>query len=203
MNFKEIKLNNPGILETRVSDSLMNSIDSAINSQIFQNFTNDTAPVSYSKNLVGHLSKEYAFKIPDDFKTFLELFALNYGEYFSYPKRIIQKHDAWVNLQQKHEFNPIHVHNADLSWVLWFKIPYKLSEEDNLENSISSSVSANARFMFHFTQLNGMIRNHTLNVDKTYEGKLILFPSYLPHSVFPFYTSDEFRISIAGNIIFK
>lgn len=203
MNHKEIKLNNPGILETRIPDALFDAIDEAINRQILKAPENNTVPVSYNKNLVGHLSSEYEFKLPNEFQTFLELFALQYGEYFSYPKRIIQKHDAWVNLQKKYEFNPIHVHNADLSWVLWFKIPYKLSDEDNLENSISSSVSANARFMFHFTQLNGMIRNHTLNVDKTYEGKLVMFPSYLPHSVSPFYTSDEYRISIAGNIIFK
>jgi hypothetical protein len=201
MDYKEIKLNNPGILETRIPDTLFETINLTIDRQIL-NPTN-SLPKSYNKNLVGHISKEYEFELPNEFQTFLELFALRYGEYFNYPKRVILKHDAWVNLQKRHEFNPIHVHNSDLSWVLWIKIPYKLSDEDNLENSISSSVSSNARFMFHFNQLNGMIRNHTVNVDKTYEGKLIMFPSYLPHSVYPFYTSDELRISIAGNIIFK
>jgi hypothetical protein len=37
-------------------------------------------------------------------------------------------------------------------------------------------------------------------VDKTFEGKMLFFPATLSHSVNPFYTSDDYRISIAGNI---
>ena len=29
-----------------------------------------------------------------------------------------------------------------------------------------------------------------------------MFPSLLSHNVNPFYTSDEYRISIAGNLVF-
>jgi len=30
-----------------------------------------------------------------------------------------------------------------------------------------------------------------------------MFPSQLIHAVYPFYTSDEYRISVSGNIKFK
>jgi hypothetical protein len=39
-------------------------------------------------------------------------------------------------------------------------------------------------------------------VDKEWEGKIALFPAKLNHLVYPFYTSDEPRISISGNIGF-
>jgi len=202
-NFIEIKFNNPGVLGAQLPTDVFNDIKSSIEEQITQPLLNNRKPTPYNKNLVGHLSKEYKFVLPESFLPFLETFILGYCEYFNYPKRTITDQDVWINLQQKTEYNPIHVHNADLSWVLWVKIPYKLSDEDSLENSISSSVSANGRFMFTFTTLNGNIRNHVINIDKTFEGKIVLFPSYLNHSVNPFYTSDEYRISIAGNIHFK
>ena len=34
------------------------------------------------------------------------------------------------------------------------------------------------------------------------EGKMVFFPSALNHQVFPFYESDEERVSISGNIWF-
>ena len=29
-----------------------------------------------------------------------------------------------------------------------------------------------------------------------------MFPSYVQHEVFPFYTSDDYRITISGNVSF-
>ena len=39
-----------------------------------------------------------------------------------------------------------------------------------------------------------------LPIDKNWEGYMIMFPANLQHCVYPFYTSDETRISFAGNI---
>ena len=38
-----------------------------------------------------------------------------------------------------------------------------------------------------------------LPVDKSWEGKFAIFPSELQHGVNPFYTSDEYRITISNN----
>ena len=40
-------------------------------------------------------------------------------------------------------------------------------------------------------------------VDKSYERKIILFPGDTLHSVSPFYTSDDYRVTVSGNIIVK
>lgn len=79
-------------------------------------------------------------------------------------------------------------------------IPYSLENEDRLPNTSRSLLKANSRFEFMYAKLNGQINNYLLDVDNSWEGKVMLFPSYLIHSVYPFYTSDEYRISIAGNI---
>ena len=40
-------------------------------------------------------------------------------------------------------------------------------------------------------------------LDKKFEGTMLFFPSWLQHQVYPFYTSDEKRVSLSGNIIIK
>ena len=39
-----------------------------------------------------------------------------------------------------------------------------------------------------------------MSEDKKSEGRMLLFPASLMHSVYPFYNCDKERISISGNI---
>ena len=41
------------------------------------------------------------------------------------------------------------------------------------------------------------VREVTLDVDESFVGKMILFDAKLPHIVYPFYTSDECRITVS------
>ena len=43
----------------------------------------------------------------------------------------------------------------------------------------------------------------SLNVDKSYVGKMIMFKSSQVHGVYPFYTSNDYRITVSGNLVFK
>ena len=43
----------------------------------------------------------------------------------------------------------------------------------------------------------------SIPVDKSFEGKMIMFPASQYHAVYPFYTSDEERITVSGNLKFK
>ena len=38
-------------------------------------------------------------------------------------------------------------------------------------------------------------------VDKDMEGEIIVFDSKLLHVVYPFYTSNDYRMSLAGNVL--
>jgi len=109
----------------------------------------------------------------------------------------------WINLQKKYEFNPRHSHAGDYSFVIWMRIPYNLTDELNHKNCKNSNESLNSLFEFQFISPDGEMETLPLFIDKTWEGTMVMFPSWLNHSVYPFYTSDDYRISISGNIKVK
>jgi hypothetical protein len=57
-------------------------------------------------------------------------------------------------------------------------------------------------FGFITSDILGRSFTNPIPVSKDYEGVICLFPSALLHYVNPFFTSDEQRISISGNLIF-
>ena len=111
---------------------------------------------------------------------------------------------AWVNYQKKYEVNPLHSHTGQLSFVMWINIPYDLNEELNLPYVKDSTLKHCATaFTLVCGNNNGTIRQLPFRLDKTNEGEFIIFPAELFHMVYPFYTSDGYRISIAGNLKVK
>ena len=108
----------------------------------------------------------------------------------------IEAYEPWFNIQEKYEFIPSHSHDGIASYVIWVNIPYDIKEELSVGEHAST-------FAFTYSTITGGAGNKTLPVDKSYEGKIIMFPSALPHIVYPFYTSDDCRISISGNIRFN
>ena len=104
----------------------------------------------------------------------------------------------WVNFQKKHEFNPIHKHSGVLSFVIWIDIPYKIEDEQYIKSDKSVSISPGC-FSFLYTDILGKIKPHLIPADCTYNNSMVLFPAGLNHCVYPFYTSDRYRISVAAN----
>ena len=45
--------------------------------------------------------------------------------------------------------------------------------------------------------------SYKFNLSKEDEGKLIMFPSSFTHVLYPFYTSKDVRLSIAGNVVLE
>lgn len=157
--------------------------------------------------LVGHLQREYQlYKNFDLYNTVLTALAGVYKEKMpeylesititknNYP---ITLDTLWVNFQKKYEFNPIHNHSGIFSFVIWVKIPYNL--QDELKMFSESSKPSTSLFRFHYVNKT-TIETWSINIDKYNEGQIAFFPSNLNHSVNPFYTSDDYRISISGNM---
>ena len=156
-----------------------------------------------NNNLAGNIEKEYfTYKSEEILKPHLIVLANKFHKYSTnneiYPDWNIK--NIWINYQKKYEHNPIHNHSGDLSFVLWVEIPYDLKEELELSNSKNSNNPSNSLFKFVYTNFLGKIVHSALNVDKSWEGTIVMFPSSLNHIVYPFYTSDKYRISIAGNL---
>jgi hypothetical protein len=167
--------------------------------------SNINSAVPNNNNLAGNIEREYVIT-PDCIMEQLYPHIVNYGiQMGSFEKDNIpefKENGTWVNFQKKYEFNPIHSHEGKFSFVIWIKVPFLMEDELSLNNVKYSNSPQAGMFNFHYTDILGNIKTTCLPIDKTMENHFIIFPSKLSHSVNAFYTSDEYRISIAGNVIF-
>ena len=111
--------------------------------------------------------------------------------------------ELWVNFQHKHEFNPPHEHYGIISLVMWLKIPYTFEEEKKVSPGAGSNHDVSGKFCFQYTNSLGDICNHFIEADKSLENHGLMFSAKMKHSVFPFYSSDDYRVSVAGNFAIK
>ena len=164
--------------------------------------------VQMNRSLAGQITKEYEIKKS---RTLLDPFLEEMGrayqkEWNYFPKENPNKNDlkvesVWVNMQKKLEVNPLHNHDGTLSFVAWLHVPFKLEDERNMENCKNSrTVQLSSTFQFVYTTALGTIANCPMFVESGWEAKIIMFPAKLLHMVYPFQTSDDYRISIAGNL---
>jgi hypothetical protein len=150
---------------------------------------------SYIQELITPLMKAHDLQYPNYSKSITSIV----GNIFS-----LVLDEPWVNFQKKTEFNPTHTHQGIYSFVLWIKIPYKNSEEAKVFPQFNENKrSVTGCFEFTYLDSTGAIRHHIIPVDNTYENMCILFPANMIHQVYPFYTSDEYRISVSGNFVLK
>lgn len=165
----------------------------------------------HNSNLAGQIEKEYRMEskmIPNEIKKVIISGCHEYIKTFGHTKfdflhskYNLKPHSAWVNFQKSGEYNPIHNHSGDLVFVIWIQIPYNLEDELNLPNSIKSNTNVASCFQFAnvSSRFSNICRN-VISVDKSYEGKMIIFHSAMEHTVYPFFTSKDYRISMSGNL---
>ena len=180
----------------------------ALNKEIVDIHNNDRDIVKMNRSLAGQITKEYEIsKSRTLLDPFLKEMARAYQkEWNYYPKEnpndnYLNVESVWVNMQKKLEVNPLHNHDGTLSFVAWLHVPFKLEDERNMENCKNSrTVELSSTFQFVYTTALGNIANCPMFVESGWEGTIVMFPSKLMHIVYPFQTSDEYRISIAGNL---
>jgi hypothetical protein len=102
---------------------------------------------------------------------------------------------------KKYEFNPIHTHSGIFSFIIFLQIPYDLSKEDKVFPSVNNH-KLTSRLVFLVDDKYNRNTNLSLDVDKSFENTMLIFPAKTPHLVYPFYTSKNERITVSGNIHF-
>jgi len=100
----------------------------------------------------------------------------------------------WINFQKKGEFIPMHIHGGVYSFAIFMSIPY----DSEIEQSNGSKYASS--FQFRYINALGDQSQHAINLSSKDNGKILFFSSRLSHIVYPFYSSDNERISISGNI---
>lgn len=168
-----------------------------------------------NKDLAGNIKKEYDISSSKDYMEglllpIIESYYYNINPYHWFLTNSIMTENSkfkldtmWVNYQQKHEFNPIHNHIGDISFVIWLKVPYTIQEEMEHTPDIPLERNTAGQFCFLYNNALGNIVHQNIPVDKTFENMMIMFPAKMMHGVYPFFTSDEYRISVAGNFIIE
>jgi len=207
----------------KVPQILINNLNNDI--KLIQDDFSKVAP--YNEYLEGHIEHEYTLIPSLDLSNYIKRVCGIYNEqsaahpsnsigtYFNNQVRISEHvtdpnynwevsygTDFWVNFQKKYEYNPPHVHTGIFSFVIWNKIPYNRKEEEKLYPGVKGEKNKNGCFCFYH-QENHVLIETRIPLDETYENMICVFPSSLTHAVFPFYTSDEYRISVSGNIYLK
>ena len=179
----------------------------ALNQEIVDIHNDDSNTVKMNESLAGQITKEYQItKSLPLLNPYLEEMGRAYQKEWNYypkenPNKDLKVESVWVNMQKKLEVNPLHNHDGTLSFVAWLYVPFKLEDERNMPNCKNSrTVELASTFQFVYTTALGTIANCPMFVESGWEAKIIMFPSKLLHMVYPFQTSDDYRISIAGNL---
>jgi hypothetical protein len=208
MNLKTLQFPNIGVVTAVFTDEEL----APIKEEILEIQNNFNQAKKNNNQLVGNIRKEFVLtKSKDHINRLLEPYIWEFDREFKYPSSVavlnkdclLTLNSAWVNFQEKYEFNPTHSHSGILSFVIWINIPYLI--QDEIENSPGSE-SRNplaGHFTFHYTNSLGKICHQDIKADSTMENHFFLFPAELNHSVSPFYTTDKYRISVSGNFKFQ
>ena len=177
--FEHIHLKNPGLTRGMIPPEIYQPVMQ----EIREIEKDDRGIYKMNRTLAGQIEREYQ-------------------QEWDYYRGHDMKVDAlWVNLQKKTEYNPIHNHDGKLSYVAWLDIPYKHEDEVNVNHSKDSRTKQfSSTFQFIYNSILGEITNDVYRVENGWEGRIVMFPAKLLHIVYPFYTSDGYRISIAGNL---
>jgi len=154
----------------------------------------------WSHNLAGNVKKEIAID-HNKIKGFPEFMVTMSDQYLSkvlpeWTTDAKVSFRVWVVSQYAGDFNPVHIHDANLSGVAFLKVPSGFNEEYKKEDH--HPTAGCLEFL-------GSIPNHFARHSYTVKpevGDFYLFPSWLAHQVYPFRCEGE-RRSMSFNVHFN
>ena len=159
---------------------------------------------SYHKNLAGHLHTQlkYNDKTTKWFYQESHFIFRAYREGWSNWSGLpnynceLNAHDLWVNFMKPGDFNPVHTHGGDYSFVIFLDVPKELKKE---QDAFEGTSAVPGSLMFEFTQQAKPKWAQTGQSFRPNTGDMIIFPALLQHWVVP-YKSKCTRVSVSGNL---
>jgi len=198
----------PIIMETEAPKRFIDTINKTADKVL----SSETASVEWdwSHKLVGKVHKEVLIPIKgkDDKEFLLNVMksgcldylkeAIKVGNHHTWNKIAgdatptldnIHLTHSWVVSQYAGEYNPWHHHTGDFSAVIYLKMPPNMHKE--IEEDFEDHYPANGLIEFMFGENQGF-RSDNLKF-KPVVGKMLVFPSWLRHFVYPFKSEGERR----------
>lgn len=185
----------------------------------------------FNNRLAGQIEREYRYTDSDVkhynnilrpwFKSYVKLFCTHWANFDdtkqldSFQNNLEPDLESiWINYQRKNEYNPIHRHSGDISFVIYSDIPEVIYEEEKFgtglrPGSIEFLANLTSAFMVHDSNANSLAQRFRMALlprdSATFQpttGDMLIFPSYLTHHVARFQT-DVVRATVAGNVYFR
>ena len=206
IEFQAIRPFGPTIIRGKLSDSLVKLLDDKSSKMLKDK--EFSKKFNHAPNLAGNVKKEVRFD-PEwmgrkEFLPMVSFIGEMVKSYISITpasetispefvgKMVIES--MWVVAQYAGDFNPFHIHEGQLSGVLYLRVPPSLSKEYAKEDhypTVGDIVWFNgqaATFSGHKFQQSPKV------------GDIFLFPNWLAHGVYPFRTPNEERRSVSFNL---
>ena len=187
----------PRILKSSVPQVVIDAVNEKANTILQDNKKSND--LDYSSNLAGNVKKEVALSLAEvkGLEVVVNKLATEYIMKLVPnqldPEKTIMSYSSWVVSQYAGDFNPLHIHDSQLSGVLFLKMPPNYEEEYRREDHYPS-----VGCLEFLGSVANTFAKHSWYV-KPQIGDLYLFPSWLSHQVYPFRSEGE-RRSMAFNI---
>ena len=159
---------------------------------------------TYNHRLAGHLDNQFLYSITTqnwfykEIQPILNAYREGHCKYHGLKNLAVELSfdDLWVNYMKAGDFNPIHTHGGDYSFVLFLDVPKQLKKE---QENFKGTSARPGELLFEYTQ-QAKPRWATTGTAVTPEtGDFFMFPALLQHWVAPF-KSKVTRISVSGNL---
>src|SRR6056300_1216411 len=168
-NVKSTHMNwGPYVMKTKVPDYIIKKLKTE----------GKKAKESYNHALAGHLDNQFLYpqKIQEWFYNeihpIIQAYRNGHCKFHGIEELNVdlRADDLWVNFMEAGDFNPVHTHGGDYSFVLFLDVPKQLKKEQDKFEGTSSP-----------------------------PGDMFMFPALLQHWVCPF-KSKVTRISVSSNL---
>ncbi len=206
------------MVEHNMSDNMVADLNDYLD-----NLRNNDDKKSAGDKLIGQIHKgeqlSMDFTLPQllEFRQVVENLGVSYLRHFVEftksqlrPKKV-EMDQLWSVHSFEGDYNPIHDHLTKsimgISFTTWTKIPEQITkpgEKDalhyNLYNS-SGAIDGYLNFTYGLNQVGDpeRLRPSQSRYVKPEVGKLLMFPSWMQHCVYPFFGEGE-RRTVAGNL---
>ena len=196
MSFEILKPFGPSIVKVRIPEDIIINMNSYVD-----DLTNDqekSKVLDYGAELAGNVTQEFRFDIEFMQKIkWAEFLAKSCQTWLLEGHNIkIKKFDiiaSWVVKQFKNDYNPIHYHSGQISGVGYLKVPNDMGETIQKTKKLNHNgklvlIDGSKKFVCTPT--------YVINPKV---GDFYFFPSYMMHTVYPFFDTSEERRSVSFN----
>ena len=196
MSFEILKPFGPSILKSRIPEEIIIEMNRYVD-----DLTKDDEKskiLDFGANLAGNVTQEFRFDIEFMQKIkWAEFLAKSCQRWLLEGHNIkIKKFDiisSWVVKQYKNDYNPIHYHDGQISGVGYLKVPEDMGETIQKTKKLNHNgklvlIDGSKKFVCSPT--------YVINPKV---GDFYFFPSYMMHTVYPFFDTSEERRSVSFN----